>query len=457
MGKQRLDNHLQQIVLNIKYEYEEGRLSAIDLLSSVVQKFPIPVLEGHSQLFFLPLVLQLVNDDSKKCKEAVTNCIYLLLKRLPTEVVQGFFDYVKRWSQSSGIDSLPMQRAAAQLFGIFVEARPDYMKRGTNSSDLVTIISDVIVKNLQYDNDEGWELLYFNIVCIEKINSHLPSSISNNYDIWGSLVKLLAFPHPWVMQASSRVINSHVSNLDPTKMNGSDSFVVKVPGSLFDVARNLCRHLDVDEKHFVETTSVLAIKTISWAFQVMRHYPKICYANESADEPDGSGDEDNAKDPRRWVMSRLSNIAKPKGAQRREFVFKCFAALCASENGDHLVPYLQLMIDPIDRAIREETNNLLSNDGEEHSPLIALPKDVLNLLEEACGTEKFLDAYAEVNRKVREKRDQRKQEIASEAVHDPVSAAKRKIKKQVHEKERRKRRVDDRRNSRGGTKKRRSH
>ena len=65
MGKPRMDNHLHQVVSNTKYEYEEGRLSATELLYSVIQKFPLPVLEGHSQFFFLPLVLQLVNDDSK--------------------------------------------------------------------------------------------------------------------------------------------------------------------------------------------------------------------------------------------------------------------------------------------------------------------------------------------------------------------------------------------------------
>jgi U3 small nucleolar RNA-associated protein 20 len=152
-------------------------------------------------------------------------------------------------------------------------------------------------------------------------------------------------------------------------------------------------------------------------------------------------------------MSRLSNIAKPKlGDKRRESIFKCYAALCASCEPELLTPYLRLMIDSLDRAIREETNNLQSDEQQATHPRIALPKDVLNLLEEACGTEKFLEAYSEVNNIVRQKRDQRKQEIAAEAVHDPASAAKRKIKKQLQEKERKKRRVSDMRAMRGASK-----
>ena len=111
------------------------------------------------------------------------------------------------------------------------------------------------------------------------------------------------------------------------------------------------------------------------------------------------------------------------------------------------------MITSLDRVIREETNNLQSEEQQTTHPLIAFPKDVLNLLEDACGTDKFLKAYSEVNKRVRGKKDQRKQEIAAEAVHNPTFAAKRKIKKQLHERERKKRRVDEMKLMRGTTKK----
>jgi len=463
MGKQRMDNHLHQIVLNIKYEYEEGRLSAIDLISSVIQKFPLPVLEGHSQFFFLPLVLQLVNDDSKKCKEAVADCISLLLQRLSTESVQALFGYAKRWSQSSGSDSLPMQRASAQLFGIFVDSRPDYVKRGSNASDLVSIVLDVMTKHIPFESESGWELLYHNLVCTEKLNKQMPSLLSANYEIWGALVKLLAYPHPWIMQVSSRIISGYLSSIDPEKMlrDGSESFIVQIPGCLYKIASNLCRQLDVEDIHFVESTSTLAIKTITWVFRAMKQHPGICYDDDLAkSNNENSGEEENssgkAKDPCLWVMTRLSNIAKPRGNHRRESVFKCFAALSTSCDPEHLTPYLELMIDPVDRAIREASNKMNPDDQTENDPRIAIPKDVLQILEDTCGTEQFLQAFAKVNHKVREKRDKRKQEIASEAVHDPAAAAKRKIKTQHGKKERRKRKVDDKRAMHGSSKRRHS-
>jgi U3 small nucleolar RNA-associated protein 20 len=207
--------------------------------------------------------------------------------------------------------------------------------------------------------------------------------------------------------------------------------------------------LDVEDVHFVEATCTLAIKAITWAFRAMKQYPNICY-----DENVSNDSDEKSKDPCLWVITRLSNIAKPKGNNRRSSVFKCFAALCTSCNPEHLRPYLELMIEPIDRAIREASNKFGPDDQPDTDPLLALPKDVLEILEDTCGTEAFVKAYAEVNRKAREKRDKRKQDIASEAVHNPSAAAQRKINKQLREKERRKRKIDDNRSKRGASKKR---
>jgi hypothetical protein len=51
--------------------------------------------------------------------------------------------------------------------------------------------------------------------------------------------------------------------------------------------------------------------------------------------------------------------------------------------------------------------------------------------------------------KAREKKMARKQQVLSEAVRDPKEAAKRKILKQSKEKERKKRKIQERRASRG--------
>jgi U3 small nucleolar RNA-associated protein 20 len=454
MGNKRMENHLHQIVLNIKYEYEEGRLSAIDLLSSLIQKFPVPFLEGQAHLFFLPLVLSLVKDESSKCKEAVASCILSMLTRLSADTVQSLYGYVKRWSQSAGPESIPMQLASAQLFGIFVEARPDYVKRGKNFSDLAGLITRVISQHSSADDGE-WELIYHYLVCMEKLNKFVPGSMASNLDVWRSLVNLLAYPHPWIMQVSARIISGHLNAIDYKELarNDCDSFITKVPGCLYDIARNSCRQIDVEDRLYVDATSTIAIKTITSVFKIMKLRPDLCYTEQNNDnENEEMIPKGQAKDPCLWLMTRLSNIAKPRGRRRRESVFKCFASLCTSCSPDSLNQYLQLIIDPLDRAVREASIKIRPGDLQGNDPHTSLPKEVLQILEDTCG-DNFFKAYAEVNRNARQKREKRKQDIAAEAIHDPIAAAQRKINKQRKEKERKKRRIDEQRSSRGALKK----
>ena len=64
------------MVLNIKYEDESGRKSALDLLSSVIP------LEEHTHIFYVPLVLQLVNDKIKILQGICVKLHYGTIKAL---------------------------------------------------------------------------------------------------------------------------------------------------------------------------------------------------------------------------------------------------------------------------------------------------------------------------------------------------------------------------------------
>jgi hypothetical protein len=122
--------------------------------------------------------------------------------------------------------------------------------------------------------------------------------------------------------------------------------------------------------------------------------------------------------------------------------------------------YLELMIEPIQRAEREALNELerpsLLNSAPVQNTVSDLAKEVLYLIEEQCEShEKFVQAYAEVKKRARDKKDQRKATETTEAAVDPKAAAQRKIKKKEQEQKRRKRRVEERRQGRGAVAKRR--
>jgi len=274
MGKERIENHLKQIILNIKYEYEDGRLSALGLVNVVIQKLPIPLLEEYTQFFFLPLILQLLNDESKKCRKTVAECISKLLKRISVQLLSSLYDYGIRWFDAGGKDAQQLRRTSAQLFGIFFEARIDFMKRNNRIDELISHLHkylDMEIRSIDNANvllGKQWEMCYFCLQSLDKLNEQVPEITWKYTDVWKCCVKLLIHPHPWVQLTSSKIIQSHLSRLDLSKIGVKEghslpSFLVDIPGSLFEITRNLCYQLNAGEEKQIEIISPLAIKNLA--------------------------------------------------------------------------------------------------------------------------------------------------------------------------------------------------
>jgi U3 small nucleolar RNA-associated protein 20 len=245
---------------------------------------------------------------------------------------------------------------------------------------------------------------------------------------------------------SSRIVGEQLQKHDPIDILSKDSdlsFVTGRKGSLYDLASNFCSHLDEEESNMSTELSELAIKSLTWLARAMDSNPGLCYATGDAE----------GKQPVKWLLTRLANIARRKGTLRRKAIFKCFAALCHGGGAEMISPYLDVIIEPMHRAMIEAAGAKNHLGTEKFSSESELAKEVLSMLEEGCDAD-YLPALAKVKLKARERRDQRKDDIAAEKISDPAAAAKKKIEKQISEKERRKRRVQGHRGDRGATAKR---
>ena len=212
--------------------------------------------------------------------------------------------------------------------------------------------------------------------------------------------------------------------------------------------------MNAGEDDFNTEQSELSIKTLTLILPIMKERPYLCFEKDK--EADG-------RDPIKWVLNRLSQIAKAKGSKRRIGVFKCFAAF-ATCHSDIVSPYLELMLEPLHRS-QIESRNVLENPslsqkedlGGEITNESNLAAEVFQLLEDTTvSADAFWKALASVKSRALDKKEQRKLEMKLEAANDPQAAAQRKIKKQEQEKKRKKRRVEERRQERGATKKRRN-
>lgn len=444
LAEARIEQHLKQVVLNLNYEHMEGRLSAISLATSMLEKLPVPLVEKHCQLFFLPLTLQLANDESKECREACAKCLSSLLKRLSTEVLRSIYGYLERWSQRDAA----LKRTSLQLYGIVVESRTDFIKRGDTIDRLFSTIHCMME-----ENTGEWEIIYFSLILLEKIGKGVRKLDSASAALWEEVVDSMTNSHSWIRLTSTRLLSNQLQALDPKTFvdDAPKMFFVNRPGTLYLVAKNLCFQIGAEDDQHNDDLTALVVKSLTWVIQAMRQHRELCF--------DEKGDHDASRDPVLWVITRLSNIARPKGTKRRQAVFKCFAAF-ASYCGNIIFDYLDLMLEPLHRTESETRNELEApllfgrarpaNDSVSQEAQLA--KDVLHLLEETCGDEHhedFMKAYAAVKMRAREKKEKRRLESKTEAVLDPQNAAKERILKQDREKKRRKRRVEESRMGRG--------
>ncbi|CAJ1908376.1 unnamed protein product [Cylindrotheca closterium] len=441
MGEQRFEKHLTQIVANTKYEYQDGRLSAIQLMTAVVEKLPDELLSKHTQSIFIPLVLQMVNDESDKCHDGLVKCLEILFTRSSREILQVIHVYMDRWAEQPGA----LRSASVEVLGILVDARSDFIQQ----KNLLPKLVESLHSYLEESNSD-WQVSNSSILCVEKLSKKFDVEVSKAHKVWKCIVESLVNDHPSVRLSSCRVLHQFFA------ANLLDSFLTENPGMLFEIGRNICFQMNSSEKDIKDEASELCIKTLSMALPIMKEKPDLCFAKE---------EERNGRDPVYWLLQRLSQIAKPKGSKHRMAVFKCFAAFCTLHSAI-VAPYLELILEPLHRSSIETRNQLenphaVSRNQTPQSEALDVESnyatEVMQVVEEtAVSSEVLLAAMSVVKKKARDKKDERKLAVKLEAANDPKAAAERKIRKQSREKNRVKRRVAERKQDRGSFKKRRS-
>jgi hypothetical protein len=262
------------------------------MVRHLLRRLPVPLLDEHAHLFFLALAVRLVGDESQKCRAAAGAAISVQLPRLSSEVFQQLLDYVMRWfgtaataattATNSDADSALLQavdtspeankrrglhKTAAVCAGLFVQARPDLLRRGDALPALLRALSAALplevsklraaaVDATATDGDNSstaaaagvthpWECVYHAAVCLERVlaalpaacdtlllqqssvqptsSSNIPSSTAaaaaaaaaESITALEGLCACLLYPHAWVRLACARAWGVYLSRRDP--------------------------------------------------------------------------------------------------------------------------------------------------------------------------------------------------------------------------------------------------
>ncbi|CAN0351255.1 unnamed protein product, partial [Discosporangium mesarthrocarpum] len=224
-----------------------------------------------------------------------------------------------------------LRRTAAQAAGIFVQARPDLVRRGLRLRDLLEELAGLlprkasgVITSVSHRGgslggliDQGpsssvdeWESVYHAIVSIEKALKILPGACDSildgptggNVEVGPSWEALL-YPHAWIRLAAARAWGIYFSKRSPDTFNRwlLGRIVLQ---SLFSFSYPLClmlTHLcNLDPVPAGKTFQVdpalmdQSVKNLVFLGQAMHLNPDICFT-EGGDMEDDEGKEDKER------------------------------------------------------------------------------------------------------------------------------------------------------------------
>ncbi|KAK1435340.1 hypothetical protein QVD17_01101 [Tagetes erecta] len=250
LSRKRLQQHLDFLLANLRYEHATGREAVLEMLLAIIKKFPPQILDEQSQTIYLQLVVCLANDSESSVKSLTGTAIRLLIGRVGSQSVHSILEYTLSWylGEKQGLWS-----AAAHVLGLLVEVMKKSFEKHIVA--VLPVIRRIVsyafnnMKNCQKDLSSEttiplWKEAYYSLVLFQKILSQFPnlSYEKDLEDMWEMICELLLHPHIWLRTVSNRLIALYLKPLtESQKWNGS-IFLMR-PSRLFFLAVSFCSQL----------------------------------------------------------------------------------------------------------------------------------------------------------------------------------------------------------------------
>ncbi|OWM88808.1 hypothetical protein CDL15_Pgr020762 [Punica granatum] len=469
LSQKRLQQHLDFLLSNLRYEHSSGREAVLEMLHAVVVKFPKNVLDEQAKTIFIDLVLCLANDHDNKVRSMTGAVIKLLVGRISQPGLNSILDYSLSWYLG---EKKQLWGAAAQVLGLLVEV----MKKAfqTHISSILPATRSILhsavnaIANHELEVSEKatpplWKEAYYSLVMLEKILQQFPhlSLVPELEDTWELISELLLHPHMWVRNITSRLVAFYFATMTEACTGDNKSllqnYFLMRPSRLFFITVSLCCQL----KNQLSDDSAASVITENLIFALCSlHSSMGCMEPEASQKFWSSiGHDDQVRflrafqlvDPGKgratflYLNSEMGNhssegpygdvrfllvrilfktmgkIALQMEPVQMKIVFNTFLKFTSQISGQESLPYSDQLLIPVFKVCEGHSGKVIPEPSKQFA------QEISESLRNAFGIENFVRAYAQIRKDFKDKRDKRKRDKKLLAVVDPERNAKRKL------------------------------
>ncbi|KAL3329329.1 hypothetical protein AABB24_036434 [Solanum stoloniferum] len=473
ISEKRLQQHLDFLLSNLRYEHSTGREAILEMLHAVIMKFPVSIIDEQSQMFFLHLVVCLANDCDNRVRSMTGTVIKLLVGRVSPHSLQSILEFSRSWYLG---DKPHLWSAAAQVLGLLIEVLKDGFQKYIDS--LLPVMRNIlqsavnVLTNKQVDlpNDatiSSWKEAYYSLVLFEKILNQFPKLCFRKdlEDLWEAICELLLHPHLWLRNISNRLVACYFATVtEACKENlelPQETYFLMRPSRLFFVATSLCCQLKVLQtddaaSDLITQNLVFSICSLHsflgkneckgkfWSTIEHDEQGLLLKAFQQLDSRKGkniylslvSDLSDQEDEGQRYLV--ISYLFKTMGKislhvedMQMRIIFNCFKSvspklidqsrLLSPEGEVDCQSFAYHMLLPLYKVCEGFAGKVISDDMKQ------LAEGVRGSISNVIGTHIFVQIYSHIRKNIKSKRDKRKQEEKVIAVVNPMRNAKRKL------------------------------
>ncbi|PSS35668.1 Small subunit processome component like [Actinidia chinensis var. chinensis] len=477
LSEKRLQQHLDFLLSNLRYEHSTGRETVLEMLHAIVIKFPKAIIDEHSQAIFVHLVVCLANDNDNKVRSMTGAAIKLLIGHVSAHSLHSILEYSLSWYLGG---KQHLWCASAQVLGLLIEVMKKGFQKHINS--VLPVIRSIchsavdVLTNSQLDLSietrvPFWKEAYYSLMLLEKILQQFPDLClaRDLEDMWETISELLLHPHMWLRNVLNRLVALYFTSV--TKANKENhekplgTFFLMRPSRLFLIAVSLCCQLKaplIDNAASTLITQNLAFAICGvhsllglskgvdahsiWSTLEQHEQGRFLKAFQLLDSGKGksmfasltSGD-NNQNDEKNgdhrqsllvsFLLKRMGKIALQTEAVQMKIVFHVFKSISpkiidleklSTQTGDSQGYAFQILL-PLYKVCEGYAGKLIPDDVKQ------LAQETLESMRGTIGMTNFVQVYSQIRKNIKAKRDKRKQEEKVMAVVNPMRNAKRKL------------------------------